>query len=481
LASLFFYGFWNPAYLLVLLLSISFNYIAGLGLSQQYGYTSKNSALLAFSITANLLLLGYFKYTNFLISNMNGILPVNLPLQEITLPLAISFFTFQQIAYLVDAYRGEVDSYNFLEYTLFVVFFPQLIAGPVVHHKDVIPQFLKHEIYQFNAGNVVIGLTYFSFGLFKKVVIADQVKNYADPIFNAAAHAEPTTLLMAWCGALAYALQLYFDFSGYSDMAIGLARMFGIKLPINFNSPYKAASIRDFWRRWHITLSNFLRDYLYIPLGGNRQGQFRQVLNLITTMLLGGLWHGAGWTFIFWGGLHGTYLIIHRQWENLSSFILPTPNKKPWWSQILNCLITFMAVVVAWVFFRAPHMKAAILILESMCGLHGISLPSPLEKYLSFLSPLGIQFQGVGELGFRISEAFAWIFVLLLIVWLTPNTHQWLECYKPALNIQLSNISPLWKRLQWRPNNLWLIISTAITVVSVFHISQDNEFIYFQF
>jgi len=328
-ASLFFYAWWNPAYLGLLLFSLLFNYACGVALSNKSEQAQNSNRLLLFAgVAINLLLLGYYKYANFFIDNINAFSESNWHLNTIILPLAISFFTFQQVAYLVDAYRGETKEYNFLHYALFVTFFPQLIAGPIVHHKEMLPQFAKEETYRLNKQHLAIGLTIFIIGLFKKVVIADTFAGYATPIFLGAESGETLTFFQAWEGAIAYTLQLYFDFSGYSDMAIGLARMFGIKLPLNFNAPYQACNIIDFWRRWHITLSRFLRDYLYFSLGGNRKGEFRRYINLFLTMLLGGLWHGAGWTYIAWGGLHGSYLVINHIWQKIW--------RKPidrWWSR----------------------------------------------------------------------------------------------------------------------------------------------------
>ncbi len=270
------------------------------------------------------------------------------------------------------------------------------------------PQFTSKTVYQFKGENLAVGLTIFSLGLFKKVVFADNVANYATPVFDAASQGILPTFLESWIGAIAYTLQLYFDFSGYSDMAIGIARMFGITLPINFFSPYKATSISDFWRRWHITLSNFLRDYLYIPLGGNRQGEIRRNLNLTITMLLGGLWHGAGWQFIFWGGLHGTYLVINHQWNAVQKkYNCQIEN---WLSLKVAQIITFIAVVFAWVFFRAESMSAAFVIVKSMVGLNGLSFTAPtIESVLT--------------------KAIAAIFVLLAIVWFTPNLLQRFSFY----------------------------------------------------
>ncbi|MGH6886959.1 MAG: MBOAT family O-acyltransferase, partial [Geminicoccales bacterium] len=293
LTSLFFYGWWNPSYLVLIIGSICFNFFVG-----QRLLARSSKAILGFGVAVNLLSIAYFKYAGFLAFNIEELAGVEVGLEHIVLPLAISFFTFQQIAYLVDAHRGEVRAEGFVNYALFVTFFPQLIAGPIVHHSEVLPQFARRSTYRLDLDNLALGLTVFSIGLFKKVVLADGIATYATPMFAAAQGGYEPTLFEAWGGALAYTFQLYFDFSGYSDMAVGLGLMFNIRIPINFDSPYKAVNVIDFWRRWHITLSRFLRDYLYIPLGGNRRGPERRYVNLMLTMLLGGLWHGAGWTFV---------------------------------------------------------------------------------------------------------------------------------------------------------------------------------------
>ena len=295
---------------------------------------------LIIAILANISLLGYFKYSDFFIQNFNSITSSNIESLNLLLPLAISFFTFQQITYLVGSYRQETKDYDFLNYALFVTFFPQLIAGPIVHHKEMMPQFANARNRVKNYKNIAMGLFIFSIGLFKKVVIADTFAVWATQGFDVAT---TLNLFEAWATSLSYTFQLYFDFSGYTDMAIGLALLFNIKLPINFNSPYKATNIQDFWRRWHMTLSRFLKDYVYIPLGGNRKGGFRTYTNLMATFILGGIWHGAGWTFVFWGFLHGLALVIHRTWHQLGL--------KLWtW---LAWLITFNFVNIAWLFFRA--------------------------------------------------------------------------------------------------------------------------------
>src|SRR5882757_5400938 len=309
-ASLIFYGAWKPVYLLLLIASIGVNFWLGLKMEDPL----RRRRIGTLGVTLNLALLCYFKYTNFLFDSLTALTGAPLPFVNVILPLGISFFTFQQIAYLVDVMRGARVERDLVSYTLFVSFFPHLIAGPLVHHAEMIPQFKRARSGR-SAVLAARGLAIFAAGLFKKVVIADNLAQFVTPVFAHLDAGGGVTTPWAWLSTLAYALQIYFDFSGYSDMAVGLALLFGIRLPVNFRSPYKAASIIEFWRRWHITLSRFLRDYLYIPLGGNRLGEQRRYINLMATMLLGGLWHGAGWNFIIWGGLHGIYLCINHLWQ----------------------------------------------------------------------------------------------------------------------------------------------------------------------
>lgn len=359
-SSLFFYSWWNIAYLPIILVSMLFNYVVGVSLSKDNEHTKvSKKKLLAFGVIANVALLGYFKYADFLIENVNLATDGHIPLLHLALPLAISFFTFQQIAYLVDSYRGETKEYDFLNYANFVTFFPQLIAGPIVHHAEMMPQFAKSRNKVKNYRNIAIGLFIFSIGLFKKVVIADYFAVISTAGFDTSTM---LTLFEAWTASLSYTFQIYFDFSGYTDMAIGAALLFNIKLPINFNSPYKALDIQDFWRRWHITLSRFLKDYIYIPLGGNRISSFRTYNNLLVTFIIGGLWHGAGWTFIFWGFLHGMALVIHRLWKSFDF----TMNRYLAW------FITFSFINISWIFFRAKEWEDAIKILKGMFGFNGI-------------------------------------------------------------------------------------------------------------
>jgi D-alanyl-lipoteichoic acid acyltransferase DltB (MBOAT superfamily) len=487
ITSLFFYGWWNPKNLPLIIISMLCNYGLGYLLSKKIASQISKKAVLILGIGFNLALIGYFKYANFLVDNVNWLTGGDFNLGKIVLPLAISFFTFQQIAYLVDAYQGETREYSLLKYILFVSFFPQLIAGPIVHHKDILPQFKQSETYRFNSETLAIGLTIFVAGLFKKVIFADRIAEYANLAFNAASSGIELTFSESWVGALAYTLQLYFDFSGYSDMAIGAAYMFGIRLPLNFNSPYKAFSIVDFWRRWHITLSHFLRDYLYIPLGGNRKGEARRYGNLMVTMLLGGLWHGAGWTYVFWGGLHGAYLVINHLYRSFRKALGHDLQQDGWLLRGIGWFVTFVAVVVSWVFFRADSFATATSILRSMIGLNGMQLPAFLESQLGFMRNWGVGFLGF-TLDVGISQKYATfgVLILLLIAFFTPNTQQWMGIYNPTLTEPISprsqgKLPQFWQSLTWKPNNIWTVIIAGITTASLLCFTRVSEFLYFQF
>lgn len=369
LVSLFFYAYWNIAYLPILVGSILFNFAVGTRLSSALERETAwlpSRVVLAVGIAANLALLGYFKYANFLTDNINAAFHLGIALPEILLPLGISFFTFTQIAYLVDSYRGEAREYDFLNYVLFVTFFPHLIAGPILHHREMMSQFKSRWILAVRYRHVALGLFIFSLGLFKKVVIADTFAIWANAGFDGEATLD---FFSAWAASLSYTFQLYFDFSGYCDMAIGAALLFNIWLPINFNSPYQALDIQDFWRRWHITLSRYLRDYLYIPLGGNRCSTPRVYLNLMATFILGGLWHGASWMFVLWGAFHGLALVVHRAWSGLG---LRLPKALAW-------LLTFGFINVTWVFFRADSMDSALRVLRGMADIGSISAFSVMD------------------------------------------------------------------------------------------------------
>lgn len=507
-ASLFFYGWWRPVYLWLIIGSVLFNYSIGHLLTQKTLARHWRKLALVIGISVNLASIGYFKYANFFVGNLNAVLGVNYHLDNILLPLAISFFTFQQIAYLVDAWRGETEEHSFRNYALFVTFFPQLIAGPIVHHKEMLPQFMQPDANRFSSHNLVVGLTIFTFGLFKKVVLADGVAPYADSVFALANTGEPVYFLEAWTGAIAYTLQLYFDFSGYSDMAIGIARMFGITLPVNFNSPYKALNIIDFWRRWHITLSRFLRDYLYFPLGGNRKGPTRRHVNLMTTMLLGGLWHGAGWTFVIWGGLHGLYLVINHAWRGLRQRLGQDIDRSTLPGRTAARTLTLLCVIVAWVYFRAENLHSAHQILAGMAGVNGISLPASWadksEQLTQLLTGIGVTFQQAPAtlgslfppfldlmvmLGFEVEHtgvgaitALVSMLMPVAIALFMPNTQQMMRREKPVLEIgSIPPTTPILAIIAWRKTVVWASLTAMLAAYASFGAVGTSQFLYFNF
>ena len=463
-ASLVFYAWWNWHYVFLIIFSIGFNFYFGqlIGRLNLDGRSGLARHAMLLGVAVNLGLLGYFKYADFFISNLNFLFGFGMAEMKIILPIAISFFTFQQIAYLVDAYEGEASRSTFIEYCLFVSFFPQLLAGPIVHHSDVIPQFRERTFGRFNPEMLEEGLTLFFLGMFKKVVLADTFATYSDPVFAAAALEGGVTLFESWVATLSYTLQIYFDFSGYSDMAIGLGLACGIRLPINFDSPYRSKSIIEFWRRWHITLSAFLRDYLYIQLGGNRAGTVRRYLNLMITMLLGGLWHGASWNFVVWGGLHGFYLMVNHLWRHLTAGITLGGRFLRSVAVGAGALLTLASVILAWVFFRAQGFPAAVDMLQGMAGLNGVALPRAFGRYFPQLSDWSLnesastvfsQSEFAGVLGA--------VFLLLagyLVVCFTKNLYEMTD-----------------NRRRWL-----LGLTFAFTMQQIFF-GQSEEFIYFQF
>ncbi|WP_213155814.1 MBOAT family protein [Neochlamydia sp. AcF65] len=413
ISSLIFYAYWDVRFVPLLCASIFFNYIAG---NQIYNASTSQlkKLYLLLSLTFNLALLLYFKYLNFFISSANYFLSSEVKLLDIILPLGISFFTFTQIAYLVDVYQARAVPGGWCSYSLFVTVFPHLIAGPVLHHKEMITQFDNPANYQWSSYNFAQGTFLFVIGLAKKVLIADAMYRYVTPVFDQNQTLIP--FLQAWIGALAYSIELYFDFSGYSDMAVGLGLYFNIQLPLNFNSPYQATSMIDFWRRWHISLSNFLRDYLYIPLGGNRYGETRKLANLLITMLLGGAWHGANWTFVVWGLCHGFFLMINHLWRKLNVNLSP----------LLGQLLTFFCVVVAFAIFRSPDLPRAWMILKGLFGYNGIILPEKYEYSLAFLKAYGVAFERLHFSNVRLYDLLK-ILACLLAILLLPNSMWWKE------------------------------------------------------
>lgn len=447
IASLLYYAYWNVSYLALLLSSITFNYHVG-RLIERYRSTRQGAkALLVIGVGANLALLAYYKYAAFLLTTAMGLEGTTWIVTNLALPLGISFFTLTQIAYVVDLYRGTTQGHQFLTYLLFVCFFPHLMAGPILYHNDIVPQFQKLRTFVFSHRHMATGLLLFSVGLFKKVVIADHLTRWVTPVFDSPGDAN---FVDAWVGALAYSFQLYFDFSGYSDMAIGLGLMFNIRFLLNFNSPYKATSIVDFWRRWHMSLALFLKNYVYIPLGGNRRGERRRMGNILVTMLIGGLWHGAGWTYVVWGGLHGVLLIINHAWRN-TKIALPTG---------LCWALTFLAVVMGWVIFRARTLSDAIALMETMIGVNGIQLAPKFQHWLPGLSQLGVGFTESRLLAHG-EDYLGQLFLLLLPVLLGPNSQE------------------LAQRL--RPTWAWALFVASVGSYGVLSLNRASEFLYYQF
>jgi alginate O-acetyltransferase complex protein AlgI len=442
LASLAFYSASNWQFVLLLVASVAFNYAIGLLLIAGKLRDRARFAVLTVGVGGDLLLLGTFKYAGFLAANLNAVFSTGLTL-DILLPVGISFYTFTQIAFLVDAFRGNVARYALPHYALFVSYFPHLIAGPILHHKDMIPQFERAAARRPDPHLMLCGVIIFAIGLFKKTCLADGIQPLVAPAFGA----NTPSFDQAWIGALAYTFQLYFDFSGYCDMAIGISLMFGIFLPLNFNSPYKATSIIDFWRRWHMTLSQFLRDYLYIPLGGNRHGRTLRYVNLMVTMLLGGLWHGAAWTFVAWGALHGAYLCVNHAWNNFAPAIAPRFEPA---ARLAGVILTFLSVVVAWVFFRADSLPSALYVLSKMAD------------------PTEIAF-GRLEMAHTL-----FIIVYAAIAWLAPNTQE-------IMGYDHKNRTVGETLRAWQQRPMFLYATAMVLAFGILGIQQHSEFIYFRF
>jgi alginate O-acetyltransferase complex protein AlgI len=450
-ASLAFYAWWNPPFVALLVGSILANYALGQRILRfaEAARTSAARRWLIAGIAANLLVLGWFKYADFL---LHAVAP-DAPALHVFLPLAISFFTFQQIMFLTDSFRRDRPDAGFLPYATFVAFFPHLIAGPIVRPKEILPQFACSRIALPDAEALSAGLMLFLLGLGKKLVLADTFGAFADTGFDAAAHGAALTFFEAWYAVLAYALQIYFDFSGYSDMAIGLARMFNVRFPPNFDSPYQARSIAEFWRRWHMTLGRFLRDYIYIPFGGSRSGECRRMLNLMTTMLLGGLWHGAAWSFVLWGGLHGLCLAAHAQWRR-TGWRMPTRAAQ---------VLTLLAVVVAWVPFRADGLAAAWRMLHGMAGLDGIALPAMVVGFAPALGRLAVPAPLLPHLAEGRTLSFPEVSACLLLGWVVV--------------LALPNVQAMTERARgWA-----LTAGLAFSLQALFFAPHVAPFLYFRF
>ena len=485
IASIGFYGWWNPVYVPLLLGLALFNFFVARGITagRLAGRSTRVSLLLIFGIAVDLMLLGYFKYTDFFIETANVLFEENFVLQHIVLPLGISFFTFQKIAYLVDSSRGEVVEHDLLEYCFFVMFFPQLLAGPITHHSEIFSQIKGPWAFRVKPSNFTLGLTIFVIGLFKKVVLADHFAPLVSPAYDTIAADEPLSFFLAWQSAIAFKFQLYFDFSGYSEMALGAARLFGIQLPLNFNSPYRALNVVDFWRRWHMTLTRFLRDYVYIPLGGSRRGTPRLYLNLMITLALSGLWHGAAWHFVVWGSLQGASMVLAHAWRSVWRPI------HAWWSHTIARLVTFFVLTMVLVMHRAPSTATALEIYRGMAN-----LPHPWRAlfgpFADALGWLGVRFDGPPVSGDDL-ELVLWFLAWLAFVWFLPNTQQLLARWHPAYNygvVERERDLPLPERIpafrvvmQWRPNVAGAVFVGVLAAIACLSLRHISEFLYFRY
>lgn len=421
-ASLFFYGYWKASYFYLIVVSILTNFTLAV-LIERY----RKKFFLIIGICFNLILLGYFKYLTFALDNLRTIIPLTPFTVDVAIPLGISFYTFQQMTYIVDVYQKKTRTFSIDQYALFVTFFPQLIAGPIVHYQEIMPQLDRARTYLIQYRNIFRGVFFFLVGLFQKVVIADFLNPVAEMGFQ---NASLLNFVESWSALLSYGLQIYFDFSGYSNMAIGLGLLFNVRIPTNFNSPYQASSFGDFWRRWHMTLSRFLKDYVYIPLGGSKFGVLKKYSNLMLTMLIGGFWHGAGWTFIIWGGYHGLLLVLNHLFEDRGIHF-------PKW---LGRTTTFLLVTYGWVFFKATNLGQALAITQGLIGMHGLNAA---ETY--FL----LKYQFLGMLG------------ALAIALFLPNTEFWSK--------------------KIRPNLKWGFLFLVLLCADLLYLNRESAFLYFQF
>jgi D-alanyl-lipoteichoic acid acyltransferase DltB (MBOAT superfamily) len=499
-ASLAFYALWRPFNVVLIAPSIIVNYFVARELLRLRNAGRHRAAfmLLACGVLFNVAFLSYFKYTNFLLGAANDLFGTHFPALQIALPLAISFITFQKIAFLVDVHGGRVDSVTVPEYCLFVLFFPQLIAGPIVHFREVMPQY-RTAAWRFDAADTSVALTLFIFGLFKKVVLADGLATLVSPLYAQAASGSALSLVPAWLAAVGFTLQIYFDFSGYTDMAIGLGRLFGIRLPANFDSPFKARSIIDYWLHWNMTLTRFLTAYVYNPLvlaiarhraARGKRGLDRRAPTLATyanmivfpimvTMLVSGLWHGAGYTFVLWGLIHGAYLCINHGWRLMCPQWLKSSTQLLRTRHASCVAITFVSVVAAMVLFRAPTVKAAGGILAGMLGAHGVAIPVQL---IQNLGPLAKLFPGA--LGAN-AIAVVWVAGLVCVVMLCPNTLQLLAGHEPALgmykSVRLGEKTGPIGALRWSPQLAWAVATSVLAGAAIAQLSGGSEFLYWQF
>ena len=507
-ASLFFYAWWRPINVLIIAPSIIVNFVLArvlLGLGAEKGRDGIRRAVLVLGIAFNICFLGYFKYVNFFADVANDLAGTNFVLERVILPLGISFITFQKIAFLVDVHARRIESFSLRDYCLFVLFFPPLIAGPIVHFREIMPQFREVSC-RFDKENLSVGLTLFFCGLFKKVVLADGIAAHVTPIYEIAAAGGGVSLFPSWVAAIGFTLQIYFDFSGYTDMALGLSRCFGVRLPPNFDSPLKASSIIDFWLRWHMTLTRFLTAYLYNPLvlwltrrrmakglgalGGRNAGvgSFLQLLvgPTLLTMFVSGFWHGAGYLFIVWGLLHGFYLAINHAWRLFGPALWPNKESYARFMRPVGFGLTFVAVVISMVLFRSPTVGAAKELLKGMVGLNGISLPQHILERLGPLAELLKPIVSVAAAGTGVelvAAALPWIVTLLAIALLLPNSLQLMARYEPALGLKQrpADKDRLARALAWRPTLPWSIAVSVVAATAIMRLGGRSEFLYWQF
>jgi alginate O-acetyltransferase complex protein AlgI len=509
-ASLFFYAAWNVAYLPLLLGSIVFNYVIAARMARIDNPRAR-SWLLGVAVAVDLGLLGYYKYTGFFMATLNQVAGTSHTWRSLILPLGISFYTFQQLTLLADISAGRIKDFRFRDFLLFVTFFPHLIAGPIVHHREMMPQFQKAD-YRLNWENLAIGFVLLAVGLFKKVILADSIAEYVTPIFTDAAAGKPVSFLFAWAGAIGFTLQMYFDFSGYSEMALGLARMVGIKLPMNFNSPLKALSVVDYWSRWHITLTRFLTAYVYNPIAirlarrraaagkagmaGSRTPwpAFFGIVAVPTlvTMFLSGLWHGAGDQFLIFGMLHGVALVFNHAWRLVRPRFWPDTAHYQRTTRPIAWTLTFLVVVVALTWFHAASVAAGGNIVVGMTGLHGLVLPDAIAagfpRFASHIDPSSTGTE-MGDLG----VLYVWIVALMAIALIPPNTLEILRRWQPAVTmpaVTTPGIAPigrldLWRGLSARLNlslsPVWAFATAAIMAIGLLGLNRVSEFLYWQF
>ncbi len=483
-ASLFFYAWWRPVNVLIIAPSILVNFVLArilLRLSSQEKW-GPSKAVLVLGIAFNIAFLGYFKYANFAVGTVNDVFGTNMVLTAIILPLGISFITFQKIAFLIDVHAQRVESFTLQDYCLFVLFFPQLIAGPIVHYREMMPQFHRAPC-AFDRENVSVGLTLFAFGLFKKVFLADSIAPLVSSVYEQAASGSQISFLPAWMAAIGFTLQIYFDFSGYTDMALGIARFFGVRLPPNFNSPLKASSIIDFWMRWHMTLTRFLTAYIYNPIAlsmtrrrlaagrpglGGRQATVGAFLDLLAfpvllTMIVSGAWHGAGYLFILWGLMHGIFITVNHGWRLVGPKLWRDKAAYNEFMRPVGFVLTLACVVASMVVFRSSTMKTAVGLFKGMIGLNGMTLPA-----------------SGGDIDFN--KMALWILVLGAIAFAGPNTLQMLARHEPALGWKSdAGYAVFGRPIAWKASLGWAIVVSVVAAVGILYLGGQSEFLYWQF